>query len=626
MIVIVGAGPAGLAMAAALGRLDLPYRVIERGRVGEAWHHHYERLHLHTLKQVSALPGYAMPTAYPRFPSRAQFLAYLQAYAQHHHLRIDEGVELRHAAYDTRGWRLDVLRGQELGGRRQASEGRGRFEPSTVNAVAEVIEASVLVMATGIWSAPVRAHIAGAETFEGPIMHSRDYRNAQPFIGQRVLVVGAGNSGTEIAVDLAEHGVETTITVRSGVAFVPEPHSAALMHAAAWLLRTLPRPLAGALLHRRNFRKLGLPLPPGSPLDHFPVVGYELPEAVAAGSVTVYPGLTRLQQRSAYFADGRSAMFDALILATGYRPALDPVAHELTFDAKGLPLLDHYGRACGNPHLVCVGYTYPTTEGWLQALGRVSSRAVAGIMALGREGKIYRTTIVANGSKGGAHSTKNARWFSPARITGSASICREVPRQWCGGAAGAVPIQHTARALCWPGLAILAPGAGRRYRSWRCTAITRRWGDWGCGSSTSTLLALAGWLRSIRAPHVFISKAMAHGCTASAAGAQSILSNCSGKIVSTRRLRSSTIAAAPNPTTSRRGFAPAARALSRSTAYAYRPTCAYRMAPRPVRPSSPFQKPGWRGSRSSGLYAPRHAVGSDCSTRGRCSPARQLRL
>jgi len=92
-------GPAGLAIAAELARLGLPYRVLERASIGYAWQQHYDRLCLNTLKQVSALPGLAMPISYPNFPSRTQFLAYLRRYAQHFHLQIDEGVTLYHAEF-----------------------------------------------------------------------------------------------------------------------------------------------------------------------------------------------------------------------------------------------------------------------------------------------------------------------------------------------------------------------------------------------------------------------------------------------------------------------------------------------------------------------------------------------
>lgn len=356
MIVVIGAGPAGLALAHELQRRGLAYRVLEREAVGAAWKHHYKRLHLHTLKGVSALPGLPMPASYPAFPSAAQLQRYLERYAEHFGLNISTGVTLERADFDGMRWQLRTSGG--------------------------MLAAETLVLATGIWSAPVRASLVGEASFGGPILHSRDYDTPDPFQGKRVLVVGAGNSGTEIAVDLAEHGVDAAIAVRSGVAFVPEPHSVPVVRMAAWLLHTLPRPLAGRILRRRDFGHLGLPLPPGSPLDHFPVVGYELPEAVAAGHVAVYGAVDRLAPGVVQFADGRRAPFDAIILATGYRPALEAVAHELELDARGRPLLDHRWRARGNPRLVCVGYTYPTTEGWLQAIGRVAQSAAAGIEEL----------------------------------------------------------------------------------------------------------------------------------------------------------------------------------------------------------------------------------------------------
>lgn len=356
MIVVIGAGPAGLAVAYELQQRGLAYQVLERHSVGYAWQNHYDRLHLHTLKQVSALPGLPLPADDPDFPSREQFLAYLERYAGHFALRITEGVELRYACFTGGAWRLDTSSGH--------------------------LWAKVLVMATGIWSVPLRPVLPGETRFGGMILHSRDYRNPRAFEGKRVLVIGAGNSGTEIAVDLATAGVQTSIAVRSGVAFARRPRSATLVRGAAWLLRTLPRALAGRVLRRRDFSYLGLPLPPGLAIDHYPVIGYELPRAVAAGRIAVVPGVERLSPATAHFTGGRAAHYDAIILATGYRPALDPVAHEIELDAHGRPRLDRYWRSPGNPRLVCVGYAYPTTEGWIQSIGRVARAAVDGIVEL----------------------------------------------------------------------------------------------------------------------------------------------------------------------------------------------------------------------------------------------------
>jgi len=218
MIVIVGAGPAGLALAHELQRRGLAYRVLERGVGGESWRNHHDRLHLHTLKEVSGLPGLAMPDSYPPFPAGIQFHRYLARYAEEQCLNIEIGVTVERATFDGARWHLATNRG--------------------------TLAAATLVVATGIWSTPRRAHLPGEGEFGGAILHARDYRNADPFAGRRVLVVGAGNSGSDIAVDLREHGVETAIAVRDGVAFVPRPTSPLAMRAAARLLRILPRVLS----------------------------------------------------------------------------------------------------------------------------------------------------------------------------------------------------------------------------------------------------------------------------------------------------------------------------------------------------------------------------------------------
>lgn len=356
MIVIVGAGAAGLALAYRLEQRRLPYHILEQNDIGATWGQHYDRLHLHTLKEVSGLPGLPMPAHYPRFPTATQFQAYLKAYATHFGLRVQCGVNVLHADSTPAGWHIHTSQG--------------------------IYQASLLVVATGIWHTPCRAALPGAETFGGPILHANAYKNPLPFLGQRVLVVGVGNSGAEIAVDLGEHGVHTGIVVRDGVNLVDYPTSATAMRVLAGAFRHIPHRLGNRVLAavRPRFDHLGLPPHPAGAMDSYPVVGYELPRAVEAGQVTVYGGIERVLPGAVRFADGQTVPFDTILLATGYRPTVDFVRDELAFSAEGFPLLDNR-RSTRNPHLYCIGFEYPTTEGWLQSIERVSGEVAAALAA-----------------------------------------------------------------------------------------------------------------------------------------------------------------------------------------------------------------------------------------------------
>jgi thioredoxin reductase len=356
LIIVVGAGPAGLAIAYELQRQALPFQIIEQGEVGESWRHHYDRLHLHTLKAVSGLPGLPMPAHYPDFPSGSQVHAYFQAYATHFAFRVQTGVTVQAATAQGTRWQLESSAG--------------------------ALSADVLVLTTGIWHQPFMPKLAGMETFGGAIIHSSRYRNADSFQGQRVLVVGAGNSGSEIALDLVAHGVETTIAIRSTASFVPYPSSAVAVRVAAWLLRYTPAPISEALLRgvRRNYTAIGLPLPQTPLLDTYPVVGYDLPTAIGEGRITRKRGITELTSNAVVFDDGTLCAFDAVILATGYRPSLGFLTGGVTLDDRGRPHVDAQWRSLGQPRLFCVGYHYPANEGWLQSIGRRAKKAVAGIV------------------------------------------------------------------------------------------------------------------------------------------------------------------------------------------------------------------------------------------------------
>jgi cation diffusion facilitator CzcD-associated flavoprotein CzcO len=347
-VLLIGAGGAGLATSYYLQRQGIDHLILEQQQVGATWTKHYDRLHLHTLKQVSGLPGLPMPADYPTFPAGEQVSAYLRQYAAHFALPVIEGIAVQQARYEAGEWHVQTSQGTFC--------------------------AALLVVATGIWHTPYMPHLAGQEEFGGRIVHANVYDRPQSFAGQRVLVVGVGNSGTEIAVDLGEHGIETGIATRSGVTFVRYPRSPLGMRLMAWFFRIVPqrvREWALRRVRRRRFDQLGLP--PASEVDAYPVVGFELPEAVAAGQVQVYGGIERLLPGQVQFADGQVVPFDTIIMATGYRPTVGFVQDELDFDAAGFPLLDE-GRSTRNPQLYTVGFRYPTTEGWFQSIGYTARR------------------------------------------------------------------------------------------------------------------------------------------------------------------------------------------------------------------------------------------------------------
>src|SRR5690349_4465641 len=175
-VIVIGGGPAGLAAAAALGAEGVPCRVLDRNeRTGDSWRYLYDRLRLHTSRAKSGLPGLPIPTEYGRWVRRDDVVAYLEAYARHHHLAIQHGVTAE---------RID----QE----------NGKFRVST-SAGPRV--AQQVVVATGYNNVPRIPAWAQGGRFTGQVVHTHDYRNPNPFRGHRVLVVGSGNSGAEIAQD-----------------------------------------------------------------------------------------------------------------------------------------------------------------------------------------------------------------------------------------------------------------------------------------------------------------------------------------------------------------------------------------------------------------------------------------
>jgi cation diffusion facilitator CzcD-associated flavoprotein CzcO len=174
MILVVGGGPAGLATAAALGRGGLRAVVLEQaGMVAAAWRGRYDRMRLNTSRLTSRLPGLRRPPGTGLFPTRDEFVAYLERYVDHHGIDLWLGVRVARIDRDGRGWRLRTSAGE--------------------------LHASQVVVATGHERQPFVPRWPGRDRFAGQLLHTVDYRSPAPFRGLDVLVVGSGCSGMEIA-------------------------------------------------------------------------------------------------------------------------------------------------------------------------------------------------------------------------------------------------------------------------------------------------------------------------------------------------------------------------------------------------------------------------------------------
>jgi cation diffusion facilitator CzcD-associated flavoprotein CzcO len=354
--IIIGAGPAGLAVGAVLRRANVPFVMLERAqRVGESWRRHYERLHLHTPKRHSALPYRPYPRAYPRYPSRQQVVDYLEDYARAFDLRPEFGREVRRCARGADGaWEVST----------DAGPYRGRR----------------VVVATGFSQVPNVPRWPGQETFPGPILHSRDYANGEPFRGGRVLVVGFGNSGAEIALDLVEHGARCAVAVRGGVNVIPRDLLGIPIIVCALACRPLPPRVADAMnaltlrLAVGDLAAVGFAKRDDGPFaqiaegGRIPVIDVGTLARIRRGEIAVRKGVASFDGPEVGFADGTRERFDAVVLATGFTTGLPAMLpdHASVLDPHGRPR--DPGREAAVPGLYFCGYDLATT-GLLRQIG-----------------------------------------------------------------------------------------------------------------------------------------------------------------------------------------------------------------------------------------------------------------
>jgi hypothetical protein len=304
-------------------------------------------LHLHTTKTYSGLPMMPWPKAAPRYPSREQVLQYLQAYAAEHHVAPRLGVAV-HAVQRT-------------------------DDHFTVNTSAGVMTPRIVVMATGYNGVPKLPSIPGLDSFHGTAIHAGVYKNAAPYRGKNTLVVGCGNSGAEIALDLAERGVDVAMVVRGPVHVVPRDLLGRPIQHTNVLLSHLPLRLRDAIamgtigLAVGDLSQWGIVRPAVGPnrmieeSGRFPILDIGTIAMVKQGRIRVVPAVQEILPDGVRFAGGALHRFEAIIFATGYSPGLDKVikGFETIADGRGRP--NRFGEETAISGLYFVGFRNPPT-------------------------------------------------------------------------------------------------------------------------------------------------------------------------------------------------------------------------------------------------------------------------
>ena len=366
-VVVVGAGPAGLAAALALKDAAVRPLVLDRAdQVGSSWRGRYERLRLNTCRPFSHLPDRRFPKGTPMFPSRDQLIDHLDRHAREDGIELELGTRVDRIERDRGGWVV------------QTSAGEAR--------------APQVAVATGYENAPFIPDWSGRDGFRGELLHSSEYRRPEPFQDRRVLVVGPGCSGMEIAYDLAEGGASKVwlsartppniILRQSGSGIPGDMVAVAMLH--------VPRPLAdrvgriGRRIDIGDLTEYGLPVPEEGIFSRLhslgvapAIVDKEVIEAIKARRIEIVHGVEALDASAVLLSDGARVEPDVVICATGCRRGLEPlVGHLDVLDSRGIPRA--LAERPAAPGLRFVGYVpRPGGLGYMAKEAKRAAKAIA---------------------------------------------------------------------------------------------------------------------------------------------------------------------------------------------------------------------------------------------------------
>ena len=364
--VIVGASISGLACAGCLTKAGIDYAIIEKqDAVAGPWRNHYERLHLHTNKALSHLPYRKFGSNIPRYPSRLQVVEYMVAYQKQFEIRPQFNTEARSISKEGEYWVTETTNGQ--------------------------IRSKNLIMATGSYGLPRSIDIAGMETFTGLILHSSNYTSGRDFKGQKVLVVGFGNSACEIAIDLYEQGAFPSMSVRSAINVLPRDILGIPILQLGLLMARIPphladklnAPLINAFLG--DIKELGLRKLPYGPLEQIqkhqavPLLDIGTLKLIRKGLCTIYDGIDHILHKTVFFKSGKKADFDAIVAAIGYNKGFEAdILHVDKSRFEDLNVGTDRQRYFGKDGLYFCGF-YISPTGQIREIGRDAKRIAKSI-------------------------------------------------------------------------------------------------------------------------------------------------------------------------------------------------------------------------------------------------------
>lgn len=366
-VIIIGAGAAGLSTAYALKRAGISVRILERSdRVATPWRNRHPQLHLNTHRQLSRLTGMGMPRNAGAYPNRNTLIGYLEDYARFVGVPVEFGVEVLCIDETNNGWVVETSAG--------------------------AISAPHVVVATGRESIPFIPDWPGKERFGGSVIHSADFGDVHQYRDKHVLVVGAGNSGSDILNHLAT--VETRslhVSVRHGPTVAPSRILGFPLQRISPFIEKLPDRIADRLLNVTErlalgrLSQYGLPQHPLGAATRLrkqgvsPAIDNGFIAALRIGRLSVVSEIECFDETGVVMTDGMRIEPDVVIAATGYRTGLEPMlGHLRILDKKGMPLVngDEELRHCQGLRFIGMR---PSLSGFFRA-ARVDSEKIATVI------------------------------------------------------------------------------------------------------------------------------------------------------------------------------------------------------------------------------------------------------